>query len=288
MDNFDSRQKVGVLLRFFDADRDGHLNKEEIAALWEVVDFGFEFDMDVYRGVCRKVNADPDVGLDINEFRELYKQGLADLNEHFDIIREKLKTVRKRKKVDTEIVGLDKIDEGDTEECDDDVVSELSDDAGNDADDHSGEEDDSEVEVLECEDDDEFEEAMRILGLEVADITDSGDLRLPNGNVAVHRCVAYLYKQRGRRFDSRDHPVARKAISTHKSHLMLANAPAGTRFAVSKHQVKSEGRRVVAMLRAKNWHEVKLGIKQGMLQKNRICKTRSVRGDASGAGGAGR
>merc|ERR1740129_585156 len=44
--------------------------------------------------------------------------------------------------------------------------------------------DGSDEDVVECEDEDEFEEVMRVLGLQPVSFTPNGDLQLPNGNVA--------------------------------------------------------------------------------------------------------
>merc|ERR1719201_1575704 len=70
-------------------------------------------------------------------------------------------------------------DEGEWEECDSDASGDL-------------------LEVHECEDEDEFAAVLQQYGLERAELLPSGDLRLPNGNVACHRSVAYVYRQKFR------------------------------------------------------------------------------------------
>merc|ERR1712203_577931 len=80
------------------------------------------------------------------------------------------------------------------------------------------------TEVYECEDEDEFDEVMRVLGLEKATILDNGDLRLPSGGVAVHRDVAHIWKQRGQRFQEVALPGGPSKVSR-RTALMLTNGP---------------------------------------------------------------
>merc|ERR1711879_47856 len=84
---------------------------------------------------------------------------------------------------------------------------------------------DSETEVVECEDEEEFEEVMRILGLQPAKLDDNGDLRLPNGVVAAHRDVAHIYRQRGQHFGQLA-TIPQKSKSKHCA-LMMSSSESG-------------------------------------------------------------
>merc|ERR1711903_431166 len=99
------------------------------------------------------------------------------------------------------------------------------------------EEEDSDAdEVVECENEDEFEEVMRVLGLQPVTITDTGDLRLPNGSIAAHRDVSYIYRQRGTRTDQVALAGGRR--NAKRSQLMLGNAATSgcLKIAMSKRQ----------------------------------------------------
>jgi len=137
---------------------------------------------------------------------------------------------------------LEKEEDGDWEECSSDA-SDL-------------------VEVHECEDEDDFADLLEQYGLQRAELMPSGDLRLPNGNVACHRSVAYVYKQKFHhsRFDPPDRGVSKRqqlALG-----LRPASAAGGGALAVAfgTRQVKRQNRQVLAILKDSSKQWVKLGM----------------------------
>jgi len=136
----------------------------------------------------------------------------------------------------------------------------------------------SEADVVECEDEDEFEEVMRVLGLQPATLTETGDLRLPNGTVAAHRDVAYIWRQRGQRFGELALPGGR---APGRTPLMLAGGE-GSRGALTQRQQARDERTVIAVLRQQQKHELRLGVQQNTLNLRKGKKIRTVFGDASG------
>jgi len=199
------QQKVASLLRFFDADRDGLLDFEELGQLWAAANGGTELSEAQYAGACSMAGADPEEGVDAEALESLYAGGLADLDAHFvvlqDLLMRKLAGRRggRRMKVGgaTGLLGKSKDKIVEDEETEDDEEEDGDEDSDEEDDEEDGS--DTSAEILECEDEDEFKEVMRVLGLQPATLMDNGDLRLPNGHVAVHREVAHIWKQRGTR-----------------------------------------------------------------------------------------
>lgn len=238
-----------------------------------------------YIGACGLAGVDPKDGLDADDLMKLYKSGHADLDIHFAMLTEKL-AVRKPK--------VDKLaDEGEQAECAADGAPQVSqiieEEAEDDDEECSEEESGSEADVIECEDEDEFADVMRTLGLQSVEITEGGDLRLPDGREATNRDMGYIFKQRGNRIDT-SLVLATGRHPKRRSQLMLSNgtAPGTTCIAISHREEVREGKKVIAVLRQKQKYEMKLGMHKNLLQNNRNMKTASVRGDMSGAGGMGR
>lgn len=267
-------QKVGALVRYFDADGDGCLKREELAAMWAAMADDAKLTEEMWEGACMVSGADPDEGLSAEELLRVYEAELADLDTHWAILQDLL-TKKKAKK-------LKRIEEGDEVEEED-------------AEDEESEEDDDDesVEVIECDDEDEFEEVMRVLGLEPVQLLAAGDLRLPNGKVAAHRDMQYIYKQRGQRLDKNEIVLAgsgrqpgtgsaRSTMQRNRAQLMLANAPAGTRIAMTQRQQQVHDKKVFAILRQKAAWEEKKGIQQNALNNLRRQKIRTGMGDMSG------
>lgn len=146
------------------------------------------------------------------------------------------------------------------------------------------EEEDSDAdEVVECEDEDEFEEIMRVLGLQPVTLTDTGDLRLPNGSVATHRDVSYIYRQRGTRTDQvalagNGNPRWQK-----RAQLMLGNAATSgcLKIAMTRRQEAREGKRIIAVLRERQHYEMRLGIAHNTVNQRMKTRIRTGRGDCS-------
>lgn len=271
----DPKQKVASILRFFDADRDGVLNREEVEELWGAATEGATLSEAQYLGACEKAGAKPEEGLDLEALGRLYTEGVADLDAHFSMLQNLLVRKRRRPKEDR----LEGVEEG-NEDADEDDVKE-GDESDDDVD---AESDSSEDEVLECEDEDEFEEIMRVLGLQPVAILPNGDLRLPNGSVATNRDVQHIYRQRGNRPDQ----LALAGGQKHgkvggRTQLMLSNSSSGClKMAISKRQEAREGKKIIAVLRMKQHHEMRLGMKQNILQKRVRTKICTGRGDMSG------
>merc|ERR1740117_2220860 len=118
--------------------------------------------------------ANPKDGLDVEALFKLYEGGFADLDEHFKMLQDLL--CKPKAKV------LKAVEEGD-EDAEDDEEDDDDDDEDGESEDDEGDD------LIECEDEDEFAEVMRVLGLEAVSITDAGDLRLPNGRTVCHRDV---------------------------------------------------------------------------------------------------
>merc|ERR1719221_235344 len=138
---------------------------------------------------------EPEEGLDVEALGKLYAAGLADLDQHFSTLQD---LIVKRRRTPLTVVD----EEGDEGEDEEEVGEE-------DGEGDEEEDDDDADEVLECEDEDEFDEVMRVLGLQPVTILPTGDLRLPNGCVATHRDVQHIYRQRGVRMDQNQLAIAK-------------------------------------------------------------------------------
>lgn len=268
----DPKQKIASILRFFDKDKDQKLGPLEVAELWAAASDGGKLSEAQYLGACSKCEADPKDGFDIEALGKLYESGLADLSEHWKMLQDLL--------VKTKAKPLKTVMEGDEDEDEPDIDEKDSDGEGDeDGDSESGSED----EVVECEDEDEFEEVMRILGLEPVSVTDTGDLRLPNGNVATHRDVSYIYRQRGTREGQGQLAVQGGGFKSQKrATLMLSNVGAGSiKMAVSRRQEARQGKMIIAVLKQKNFYEMKLGMSMNVVNASKKHKIRTGRGDMS-------
>jgi pre-60S factor REI1 len=138
-------------------------------------------------------------------------------------------------------------DEGEWEECDSDASGEL-------------------LEVHECEDEDEFAEVLQRYGLERAELLPSGDLKLPNGNVACHRSVAYVYRQKFRPVRGDDRAIEGR-LQEKRRQLCLTGvrdgqgaSVAALTLAVGARRVKQQNRQVLAILREQNKQWMNLGL----------------------------
>jgi len=135
--------------------------------------------------------------------------------------------------------------------------------------------------VVECDDEDEFEEVMRILGLKAASVLPNGDLRLPSGVVAANRDVAYIFKQRGNH--SNQLMLAGGSSKSKRCPLMLSNSPSGAvALALTHRQQAREGKKIIAVLRHQQHEQMRLGMRQNLLRIKRRTKIRTQFGDASG------
>jgi len=265
----DPQQKVASLLRFFDKDQDGYLSQEELSALWAQASGGLDLPEGHYKSACSISGADPKKGVDVEALRRLYSHGLANLDEHFAMLQDLL--CRRLSKGGGEEDGAKEEEEA-KEESDED----KDDDGGSSS--SSGE-----TEVLECDDEDEFEEVLRILGLQPATVTENGDLRLPNGLIAGNRDVSHIWKQRGQRLTQLA-TTARNSGPSKRTALMLSNSAASYSGVLMTHrQQLRESKKMVAVLRRAQKEEVRMGIHSNMLQKARhMTKIRTTFGDASG------
>lgn len=218
--------------------------------------------------------ADPKKGVDAGALTALYNHGLANLDEHFamlqDLLCRRLSSSRQE--------GGGKEDGSKDEEKDKEEGDE-----GEDADGGSSSSS-GETEVLECDDEDEFEEVLRILGLQPATVTENGDLRLPNGLVAGNRDVAHIWKQRGQRLTQLAVAARNNSRPATRSALMLSNSAASYSGVMMTHrQQLRESKKMVAVLRRSQKEEVRMGIHQNMLQRaHHMTKIRTTFGDASG------
>jgi hypothetical protein len=270
-------QKVASILRFFDADKDEKLGPDEVQALWAAASDGGKLSEAQYEGACAMCEVNPKDGLDVEALGKLYASGLADLDEHFKMLQELL--IKRKKKPLKAVLEED-------EDDDDEADGEGAESDGEDDDDEEGDEsEDDEDEVVECEDEDEFEEVMRVLGLQRVTVTDTGDLRLPNGSVATHRDVSYIYRQRGVRPDQQQLQAAQTGKSKHmrRAQLMLSAAGSGNvKMALSQRQEARQGRMIIAILRNKHNKEFQLGMSMNVVNKAiKGTKIRTGRGDMS-------
>jgi hypothetical protein len=266
----DPQQKIASILRFFDADKDLKLGPDEVANLWAAATEGAKLSEAQYEGACAMGEANPKDGLDVEALAKLYAGGFADLDEHFAMLQDLL--IKSKKKSLKTVLEDDNEDEGESEE--------EEDAEDGDSEDSEGDED----EVVECEDEDEFEEVMRVLGLQPVSITDTGDMRLPNGSLAAHRDVAYIYRQRGTRMTGDQLEVTGSQRRPQKrAQLMLSNASASgcLKIAVSQRQMAKEGKRIIAVLRKRNHEHLRMGIRNNMVMHNRKISIRTGRGDCS-------
>jgi len=275
-------QKVASILRFFDADKDGRLSRAEVGEMWKAIMDGGKLSEAQYLGACSMCGADAEEGIDTDALSKLYADGFADLDEHFKMLQDLLVQRQKLK-----MQQLDSIQEGADEETaaddDDDESEEDEDDSeGSEEDDDEGS---SDEEVVECEDEDEFEEVMRILGLQPVSILPTGDLRLPNGTIAAHRDVSYIWRQRGVRMDQNQLALSASAkrAKSIRCPLMLSNAPGSgcLKIAVSQRQQAKEGKKIIAILRERQNYEMRLGMRHNVLQTKMRTKIRTGRGDMS-------
>jgi len=260
----DPKQKIASILRYFVAEKDEKLGPVEVQALWAAASEGGKLSEAQYEGACAMCEADPKEGFDVEALGRLYESGLAVLDEHWKMLQELL--VKRKAKPLKAIVEEDEDAEGSESEDGED-----------------GSDDEDAPDVVECEDEDEFEEVMRILGLQAVTITETGDLRLPNGSVATHRDVSYIYAQRGVRPDAKQLALQGGGSKTMKrAQLMLSNAGSGClKMAVSQRQEARQGKMIIAVLKRKNFYEMKLGMHANVINKAGKTKIRTGRGDMS-------
>lgn len=251
------KQKVASILRFFDQDKDKILNPNEVTQLWAACMDGAELSKAQYEGACAMCKAEPQEGLDVEALGKLYSGGFADLDSHFSRLQELL--VQKHKKPLKPVKEEDEDEDAEGEEAED------------------GDEEDESEDELEFDDEDEFEEVMRVLGLQKVEITASGDLKLPNGSVAAHRDVSFIYNQRGVR-----QQVALTGAKARRAQLMLSNVGEGcSKMAMTQRQEAREGKRIVAYLQRKQGEAMRLGLQTNHCQKEKMAKIRTGRGDCS-------
>jgi len=288
--------KVAAIFRFFDVDRDDRLRREEVAQLWAATTNGDELTDAQYLGACSLSGTDPEEGLDLTALGALYEAGIADLDSHFSMVKERLAQRRPQagKRLDACVEG-DVMEDACVEaaagpdangehECDEGLREEGEKNDEEDCEDTMSS-DGSDEDVVECEDEDEFEEVMRVLGLQPVSFTPNGDLQLPNGNVATHRDVQYIFRQRGRRPDQLMFASGHSARGPKPpSQLMLSGGTTSgcARIAVSHREQARQGKMIVAVLREKASSDVKISIKQNKLQIKNGIKIRTGRGDCSG------
>jgi hypothetical protein len=255
------QQKVASILRFFDADKDKKLGPDEVANLWGNTNDGATMTQAQYEGACAMCGAEPKDGIDVDQLAKLYADGFANLDDHFAILQDLL--VAKHRK-------LQPVQEADEDDED-----------GEESEEEDGDSDCEGNDELEIDDEDEFEEVMRVLGLHKVEITETGDLKLPNGNVAAHRDVSYIYRQRGVRQDQ----VALHGGSAKfqkRAQLMLSNSGTGcVKMAMTTRQTAREGKRIVAYLRHKNAEATRVGLQMNLVNKKNTAKIRTGRGDCS-------
>jgi len=256
-------QKVASILRYFDSDKDKKLGPDEIASLWAAAKDGAKLSEAQYVGACAMADADPKDGLDVTALAKLYAGGFADLNEHFAMLQDLL--IKSKKKPLKAVQEEDENEDDNEEDEDEDAES-------------GGEED----EIVECEDEDEFEEVMRVLGLHSVTITESGDLRLPNGGTACHRDVSYIYRQRGVR--NTELALSSGPKKLRRAQLMLSGDSRGgncDKVAISQRQEAREGKRIIAVLRRRQTEYMRLGITHNTALQHNKSHIRTGRGDCS-------
>jgi len=134
-------------------------------------------------------------------------------------------------------------EEGDWEECDSDASGEVP-------------------EVVECDDEDQFADVLERYGLQNAELLETGDLRLPNGKVACHRSVAYVYRQKFHSKADRSDIVDEKRRQLCLTGVRGATNGAGAvvALAIGARQVKRQNRQVLAIMRQQNKDWAKLGL----------------------------
>lgn len=277
------QQQTASLLRYFDEDRDGRLRFAELAQMWTSMSDGAELSEAQYVGACGAADVDPAEGLDTDALGRLYDAGVVDRAAHFAVLQDLVaRRLASRKQSDSQETeagedGDDAEDEDEEEEGDDD----------GDGEDNSGSEGSDGTEIVECEDEDEFEEVMRILGLQRVTVTGAGDLRLPNGCVATHRDVQHIYKQRGRRMDQlatlpEGSAASRPRKGRSRAQLMLSNAASsGCLIAMSRREEARQGKRIVAVLKRQQMESMQLGLQNNKTMKQRGSKIQTGRGDCS-------
>merc|ERR1711865_1249889 len=212
-------------------------------------------------------DADPKDGLDVEALSKLYESEFADLDVHFSKLQDLL-IARKRKPLKGIAEGDEDAEEDESEDGED------------------GDSEDDDKEYIECEDDDEFEEVMRILGLQPVKIMDTGDLRLPNGNVATHRDMNYIYKQRGVRSDDKQLALADGGGGVGKGKrqwkLMLGHAARGEcRLAMTKRQQATAGKQVIAFVKRQNAYITRMGMAMNVVNHAKKRNITTGRGDCS-------
>lgn len=115
--------------------------------------------------------------------------------------------------------------------------------------------------VYECEDEEEFEEMMRTLGLVLVDVDEGGDLRLPGGGTASRRADGLGLRKRGRRLELALPGGAAAGRGGTREAVRFGGAYAETRIAVSQHaasESKVAQRQVFAVLRMAKQSEMRL------------------------------
>jgi hypothetical protein len=269
-----TEQRIASILRYFDEDRDGYLCHEEVSVLWKAAsESSEELSEAAYLGACSTAGADPQKGLDLEALGKLYAEGFADLDEHFGVLQDILaKKLARKEKHDKKEIKEDVAEDEDEHVDEEDGDSQDGDSSG--------------TEIVECDDEEEFEEVMRVLGMVPASVMDNGDLRLPNGMVAANRDVAHIWRQRGSRLTGQmalagaGRPGAGKAV---RSVLMLSNDPhSALKAELTQRQQKREGKRMIAVLKEKNRQEMRLGLRMNIIIKGKPQKYKTLVGDASG------
>ncbi|CAE7883296.1 unnamed protein product [Symbiodinium necroappetens] len=279
----DPEQRAASVFRFFDEDRDGYLNYEELSELWKATSTteGGELSASMFKAACQQANADPRQGLSVEALGQLYAEGFADLERHFAILEELLAKKLSSRKAVLQAKRIKQEASKELEQEDDEAEDSEEEDDDSEDDDSSG------TEIVECDDEAEFEEVMRILGLQQATVLDNGDLRLPNGMVAGNRDVAHIWRQRGTRNGQLVASGGRLGGKSVRAHLMLANDAAG-KVELTRRQRQREGKRVIAVLREQQKQEMRLGMQMNTALKGKPKKFRTLMGDASGCGLGGR
>lgn len=257
-------QKIDAVLRAFDADGDERLVFEEAAKLWAATTSN-ELTETQYTAACCKVDVDPAEGLDSDALARLYKEGLADLDTHFAAVQAIVMKPKPKKKEEAQS----------SSSIQDDTVAEDDDEA--DDDDWEDASDSDNNEVLECEDENEFEEVMKLYGLKQYTVLPNGNLQLPSGAVAAHRSLAYVFKQKGLKMDGPAGPSKRKALGDRAAQtpLMLAGlsgaggAAGGAicKIAVSHRQSNRMGKQMIAILRKQQRVQEKVGMSRNKIDK---------------------
>lgn len=277
-------EQIAALHRYFDSDRDGYLGKAELATMWSTMKGGDELSDTQYKAACAAAGAKPRRGLGMDELKVLYESGLADLAAHWDVLQDLLS--RKTPTTKRGKQGGARAEEGaeaeDTAQVDD---TEQDEESGEDTFGGESEDGDSDgTDIIECEDEDEYEEVMRVLGLQPASVTDNYELRLASGAIISNRYLSYIYKRRGRRvLDEEELALAKAARSRISTPLALTGGAGGGGYnaSMTPSQQKVQMKKVVAVLRRKNLETMRLGVKQNLLQTKKGLVNRTGRGDCS-------